>query len=154
MPIKTHEIKSGIVALFDPAVLLGDSRMYAGILNHVRAGFRKGPFVCIMERDGRSAWLHLTTRAQANYPRLFIQDKWRSHGGYSWLSKPQYIADGRAVFCGDNETFEIASASEWPYQHGRPTVSKEGVSAILAEARNFPEYYEAAMMHLAGCRVA
>jgi hypothetical protein len=135
MPLEEHEIKPGAVAILDAASLNGSPDVTCGDDKHV---FRSGPFLCVQVREGRSAWVNLTSQRDARGLRLELRQEWRLEGSDVWRNSAQFVHDARKAFVGPNAAFVTAGANELPHRpHNRPHVSEEGVAATLAEMARY-----------------
>ena len=131
MPLLRYEIRTGVVAILDPARLCeSDAISYSGLNQE----FREGPFVCLLTNGEQSAWLSLTTRHGCGFQRLELKPEWKLDGSDLWRSKPQFVTDVRYAFVGPNRIFMFAGEKEYSYRiHKRPRISALGVEAILEE---------------------
>lgn len=122
------EIQIGAVAYFDHNVLLSDPE-----IDRDDDGLdRPGPFVCVQIKDGKSVWCAISSHARRE--RLVIADEWRRDGNQYWKDTPAYLIDGLCTYLGPSEAFVRAAAGERSFKpHLRPSITAEGIIAILAE---------------------
>lgn len=135
MPLLEAEISAGAVAILDSTSLNENNDVSCGDDKQV---FRSGPFLCVQVRDGKSAWVSLTSQRDARGLRLELQLEWRLEGSDIWRNSPQFVNDARKAFVGPNGAFVAAAANELPHRpHRRPRVSEAGVAAVLSEMARY-----------------
>lgn len=137
MPLVEAEIKPGIIAVIDPAILCKNPQVTQPPT--ADGEFRKGPFVCLIVGDGNSAWTPITTKTLPKYRRLEILAEWRMEGGHTWRAKAQYLQDGRKIYVGPNAAFIASTVAEWPYKSGRPWITDDGMKEIWRVIEQFPK---------------
>ena len=128
MPLQANDVEVGNIAYFDHEVLLREPD-----LDRNDDGLdRPGPFVCVQIQGARSVWSAVTTTR--NPKRLFIKREWRRGGDDQWRNSQQFLVDGLNTYLGPHEAFLRATAAERPFDpFVRPSITAEGVAAILAE---------------------
>jgi hypothetical protein len=130
MPLGAHEVVVGAVAILDGDALFADQRVDHGWRSDRRSiGFR--PFLCVQSFNGQCKWVMLTTQ---HNPKRLLLDRWKIPGSPKWMSDTQYLGDAREVLSGPLESFISAGRKELTHQpHDRPSISKQGVDAVLRE---------------------
>jgi hypothetical protein len=130
MALRTADARVGAIAYFDHELLLAEPDVDKGDdgLN------RPGPFVCVETVGDRSVWSAIT--GEARQERLLIEAIWRRDGSDAWRTMPQYLNDGLATYLGPTAAFVRAGSRETPFtRFRRPSISQDGIQAILAEIR-------------------
>lgn len=131
MPLLATEIQPGCFAWFDVAKLFADPL----VQRSQKDPFRNGPFICVQEKDGQSAWVALT-RENGPYGRTWVKDDWRLHGGPDWRDGTSYFNSLEETFVGPNGSFIAAASNESSYApHVRPRLSDEGLTFVMDRLR-------------------
>ncbi len=127
MPLALNEIAVGVVAYFDPALLLADAQVARPAVPVTRSG----PFACVQCVAGRSVWSPITT--QFRRERLEILPAWRAEGSVQWRTDTLYLNDGANTYVGPSASFVNAAVAETPFTViNRPCITAQGVAAIMA----------------------
>ncbi len=128
MPLLLEDVKLGAIAYFDHHVLLADPD-----IDRDDDGLnRPGPFVCVQIDGDKSVWSAVTS--EHRHERLLLQTQWRQNGSPQWRSINQYLVDGLGTYIGPTASFIRAAAAETPFvQYPRPSLTLDGVTAVLAE---------------------
>lgn len=128
MALRLADIFVGAVAYFDDELLRGESEIDGGDATIDRPG----PLVCVQVKGSSSVWIPITGEFRPE--RLLLKAEWRLHGSDKWKKDDQFVNDGLNTFLGPNDAFVRAGAKESPFKmYRRPSISKEGVAAILEE---------------------
>lgn len=128
MPLLPNEVEIGVVAYFDHTSLLADPNIDRNDdgLN------RPGPFVCVQIKEQHSVWCAVTSEFRPE--RLLLRPEWRQGGSEQWRGVAQYLVDGLNTYLGPTTSFVQAAAGEYPFTlHARPTITCDGVAAIIEE---------------------
>lgn len=132
MTLNRHEIKAGAVAYLDGNILANDPRIWQP--PRKTPPFKSHPFLCIAANCGQSVWLSLTSNQHHRFLRMEIDKDWRGGGTLGWQTRPQYVNNVNAPFCGPNNAFMAAGEREDLIGYcERPWVSSEGVYYVRRE---------------------
>lgn len=137
MTLRLCDIKPGAVAYLDGIALGMDRRVWHPIMGTIPG--IPHPFVCIAAENGNSIWLSLTSSQSAvqRFQRLHVPTDWRFGGSSGWVSRPQFVHDARAPFCGPDDAFVKASEDEVIFGMSRPGVTETGLTFLIAEVEQY-----------------
>jgi len=148
-PVEADEIRPGLVAWLDPAILIGSGRMMFTVEPPVK---RAGWFVCIAVDGFVATFAGLTTNPGEHLVRLkpgeqgrlepgergrlAIKPEWRSGGTHRWRTDPQFLTDGTGVWHGDKDVFARATHRERCSADQRARITGKGIAAVRQEVEN------------------
>lgn len=127
MALTSNEIRAGILAYLEPAVLHARPDVDCPARD-VPPDMR--PFICAFAEGGRSIWAGLTTQTRPAWvpPEEFIN-------GYGQMMLGRCFVHG-TVYIGPDDAFVTASANERPFPSGqRPELTPMGLEIVKNNVR-------------------
>lgn len=127
MVLRADEIRPGIVAYFDAALLFMDPAMT--ITNATAGGsdIKWRPFVCVESAGGYSYWSPLTSA-----PRPERLPLWQLVEVGKEKLQHLFLMDGASIFMAPHDSFVLASAIEVDLED-RPRLTGQGLTIVRAE---------------------
>lgn len=125
----TFPIAEGIVLDLDVDCLNRDN----GVQKPNFPTDRSGPFLCYCVVGEKSCWAPLTT--QHRDERLELKLEWRrcNAAKSTWLTRRQFLNDGRTVYCGLSSVFCKAASVDKISNGLLRCVTSDGIAAVRVE---------------------
>lgn len=135
MPLWIDEIAPGVVAMLDARMLSNDGRVLRSDYNH-SIDTKVRPYICIAVNGDECGWVPVSSQqfySAGRYERLLIKPEWKRGTGLGWMAVEQYLQDGRKLLTGPCSAFARASHREKPLVGERPSITSEGLAAIISQ---------------------